>query len=122
MIPAARGQIVQILSYFKSFSESGFRANMTDKRKASLKRGGRKTRGMEYFVVRPGEGSRLHPGIWQRVGFGFGKAIKPIMIFVRHATYEENFDFEFVAINTIKKNFNKNLDRAFQYAERTAKR
>ena len=38
-----RGQIVQILSYFKAFGEQGYRANINDKRKVAMAKGNKRT-------------------------------------------------------------------------------
>lgn len=99
------GQIVQILSYFKAFPEAGFRANITDKRRAALRKGSKRKLGYEYFVGRPGAG-RLPLGIWQRFRFAKGDtAIKPILIFVSRSLYEKRFDFEYVARKTVEREF-----------------
>ena len=120
-----RGQLVQVLSYFKSFPETGYKANMIDKRKASLARGGRKNRGFSYFVVRPGDQANrragLPPGVWQRVRFGIGTALKPILIFVTRAHYDAIFDFEYVAELTAKQQLSPQFSRAFAAAMRTAR-
>lgn len=118
----SRGQIVQILSWFKAFPESGRRSNMTDKRRAALIKGGRTRRAIEYFAVQPGDKSGLHPGIWQRVGFGFGKALQPVMMFVRQPRYAAAFDFVGTAITTIGHELPRQFDRAFAQAIRTARK
>jgi hypothetical protein len=89
--------IVQLLSYFQSFSEQGYRANMTDKRKAKLKGAGRTTQGFKtingvvYFVsygkMRSGRGgTHLAPGIWAKTGI-HGSMVKPIIMFVKKPHY-----------------------------------
>lgn len=104
------GQIVQILSYFRAFPEVGYSANITDKRRASLRKGGKRKLGYEYFVGSPGNGT-LPLGVWQRFhfaggGFSGGRtAIRPILIFVSRSLYEKRFDFEFVARLTIEREF-----------------
>ncbi|MCZ8339650.1 MAG: hypothetical protein O9345_16110 [Burkholderiaceae bacterium] len=102
----ARGQIVQILSYFQAFSEQGFRANSTEKSRARLKRGTRKSvRGFTYFVLRSSRG-KLPPGIYQSIKSGFGYAIKPVLIFVDGApNYERAFDFYGVAEKVARRRF-----------------
>lgn len=100
----SRGQIVQILSYFRAFSEAGYRANMTDKRRSSLARGGRSRYGVVYFVVRPGTGLRsdLFPGVWKREIHGFGSRIRPVLRFVSRANYSPIFNFDYVAEKTVE--------------------
>ncbi|KRB73456.1 hypothetical protein [Noviherbaspirillum sp. Root189] len=114
-----RGQIVQILSYFKAFPEAGYKANMTDKRKAQLARGTRSKQGFEYFVGRPGD--RLPLGVWQRIRFARGTAIKPVMIFVRSAQYKAIYDFQFVAKMVYTQEFKQEFDRAYAEAMRAAR-
>lgn len=118
----SKGQIVQILSYFNAFGESGFRANATDKTRARLRKGTKKTiHGISYFAVRPGE-SDMQPGIWMRVHSGFGVAIRPVMIFVDSVSYDPIFDFAFVAELTNKKVFGNEFSKALLDANRTAKK
>jgi len=114
-----RGQIVQILSYFKAFPEAGYKANMTAKRRAALARGTAKKQGFVYFVGRPGD--RLPLGIYQRVSFARGTAIKPVMIFVRSTVYQAIFDFEYVAQQTTDQEFPGEFAQAWAEAQRTAR-
>ena len=115
-------QLVQILSYFRSFKESagyrGFRSNMTDQRRKRLARGSKTKRGFEYFVGRPG---RAPLGVWQRTGFAHGSAIKPVLIFVREARYEAIFDFGYVVETTARKQFRAHFEAALSYAIATAR-
>jgi hypothetical protein len=106
------GQIRQILSWFNAAQmSSGYKSNMTDKTRSSLRKGSKKkgTHGFEYFVVQPGQrrqfqrangktGSHsMQPGIYQRVFLGHGTAIKPVMIFVRAPAYKQRLDFYRIA-------------------------
>lgn len=109
-----RGQIVQMLSFFRAFPEAGYKANMTDKKRAALARGSKTRQGFAYFAGRPGD--RLPDGIWQRVRFAQGTAIKPVLIFVRWADYQAVFDFDYVAERTIQSDF----DAQFVVAMREA--
>ena len=111
-------QIVQIISFFRAFPEAGYRANMTDKKRNRLARGTRSKRGFTYFIGRPG--GRAPLGVWQRVQFGWGTAVKPVLIFVRHAQYRAIFDFEFVARTTAEREFPIEFARSFEAAVRTA--
>lgn len=94
--------VVQLISYFQAFGEQGYKANMTDRRKANLAKigvsaGGYKTiNGVQYFVatgkLRSGKSSHLHAGIWSRTGI-HGSDVKPIIMFVRTPTYRKRLDF-----------------------------
>lgn len=111
MLPA---QIVQILSFFKAFPEAGYKANMTDKTRARMKKGSKGKQGFEYFVGRPGD--RLPLGIWQRFNMGHGSAIKPVMIFVPNAVYQAVFDFGYVGKLTAEREFPAEFAKAMNEA------
>jgi hypothetical protein len=95
--------LVQLISYFQSFSEVGSRANMTKKRKDKLEgRGvnqdGHKTiNGVVYFVsygrLRGGRSAHLAPGIWAKSGT-HGSNVKPVLMFVRAPSYASRFSME----------------------------
>lgn len=111
----AKGQIVQLLSYFKAFPEQGYKANLTAAGKAKLRKGTKTRQGFEYFVGQPANG-RLPLGIWQRVYFAMGTALKPIIIFVDSAHYAAIFDFGFTAQITVEREFAGQLRQATQEA------
>jgi hypothetical protein len=115
----SRGQIVQILAFFRAFPEMGYKANMTDKGKARLARGNKRAQGFSYFVGTPGD--RLPLGIYQRVSFNGGTAIKPVLMFVRSALYQPIFDFKYVVEQTVKTEFDSEFQSAFAEAVRTAR-
>jgi hypothetical protein len=111
--------IVQIISYFQAFGEQGYRANMTDKRRARLARRGKTddgyatVRGVEYFVSygrlrSPNANSdavnSLAAGIWQRSGI-HGSNVKPVFMFVRRPQYRARLDLHAVASKTVVREF-----------------
>jgi len=114
-----RGQIVQILAYFRSFPEAGYKANMTAQGRAKLALGNKKRAGFRYFVGRPGDRAPL--GVYQSMRGGGPGALKPVMIFVRWALYHKNFDFTYVVEKTVEKEFDGQFKRAFAEAMRTAR-
>lgn len=113
------GQIVQILSYFRAFPEVGYRANITDKRRAQLAKGSKKRYGVVYFATKPGD--RLPPGVWMREIHGLGSRIRPILIFVTRAYYDAIFDFHYVAERTAEEVLPKEFGLALAEALRTAR-
>lgn len=116
------GQIVQLLSYFRAFPESGYKANMSDKSRARLAKDNKRTgaRGFVYFAGRPGPRGPL--GIWQRVQFGFGTSLKPVLIFVPSASYEQGrFDYKAAAERSIERHLNPTYDQAFTEAMASAR-
>lgn len=106
--------IVQILSYLSAFSEVGYKANMSDKRKKRLADVGRnesgstRINGVQYFVSRGqgewrgarswsrGKQQHLPAGIWAKTGT-HGVDIKPVFLFVPAARYRRRVDFHGVA-------------------------
>ena len=99
------GQIVQIMAWFKSFGEVGYKANMTDKTRKRLgkdKRNG--TRGFQYFALFKKHG-KLYPGIYQRFDLGFGSAVKPVMHFVPIPKYRRRLDFYGLAEKSARAEF-----------------
>jgi hypothetical protein len=117
----SRGQIVQILSYFRAFggvSTSG-RARgrkSTETNSQKLNRATKPRRPVEYFVVPEGMPG-LTTGVWKRTG----KKIEPILVFTRSTTYKPIYKFDAVAVGAVEKNFNTNFDRAFRFAIATAR-
>lgn len=113
-------QIIQILSYFKAFRETGYRANITEEKRAKLKRGTKKKMGTEYFKIGT-DHKWLQPGIYQKFHMGHGSAIKPVMIFVDEASYKKRFDFFGVGQRTIARVGNKIMSDAVRDAIATEK-
>jgi hypothetical protein len=103
-------QIVQILSYFKSFGEQGYRANMRDGGKRLAKDNKKKgARGFVYFAIYARHG-KLIPGIYQRFSFGaLGSSVKPIMYFVDIPKYKKRFDFYGVAERAAREEFARKM-------------
>lgn len=115
----ARSQIVQILSYFRANRDSGTTSNSTDATRAKLAKGTSKRYGVSYFVGKAGEKKTF--AIWQKVNSNFGKAIRPVLIFVQSSRYDAIYDFKFVAENIIRKEYDNEFDRALDEAIRSAK-
>ena len=118
----ASGQINQIISWFSGFSEQGYRANMSDKRRGSLGRDKKKSgvRGFQYFALQRARG-KLLPGVYQRVQFASGSAIKPVMIFVRKANYRSALDFYGIAQRAVDQNIEREFNASLENALRTAR-
>jgi hypothetical protein len=113
----SRGQIMQILSALGAAEQySGYSANRTADSVA--RRGKRKL--PEFFVGRPARG-KGPLGIWQRFHFGFGGAIKPVMIFVRKPRYTSRFDVYSTVDEVAHQQFLGHLERAVAEAVRTAR-
>ncbi|MDP9990405.1 hypothetical protein J2W28_000212 [Variovorax boronicumulans] len=94
------GFLVRLLSYFQAMGEQGYKANMTDKRKARLHKGTKSREGVRFFVsygrLRSGPTHHLAPGIWAATGQD-GFIVRPVLMFVRDGTYESRISRERVA-------------------------
>jgi hypothetical protein len=92
---------------------------MTDKGRARLARGTKRQQGYSYFIGHPGD--RLPLGVYQRTSFARGTSIRPVLLFVRSAVYQERFDFKYVAELTTANEFANEFAKAFIEAEGTAR-
>jgi hypothetical protein len=129
---------VRLISYFAAFGEQGYRANMTDKKRARLAKRARTERGfstingVEYFASRGkgeysgrgawrnGRQQHLHAGIWQRSGI-HGSDLKLVMLFVPLPAYRVRLQFQLVARNAAEQVFGGHLDRSRASAWATAR-
>lgn len=99
-----RNQLREILGALKS-------------RVAVAKGRGRRMQLQAYFVIPPGHGSHLHPGVWQRTG----RAITPVLIFVAAAAYSRRIDLPRLAQKLVRDEFQSEFGRAFEQAMRSAR-
>lgn len=108
--------IVQMLSYFRAFGEQGYKANMDDKGRARFDRKASKAIGQQatYFVAGPKD--KLQAGIYQRVRFAAGSAIRPIFIFVKSVNYKRRFRFYETSEQVIAQRYKPNMDASLQAA------
>lgn len=90
----------QLLSYLHAYSEQGFKANMTAKRKGTIHRGTAKAQGRRYFVSygkwRDGRAAHLAPGVWAASGTG-GAVLRPVLMFVRPPSYRPRLSMDRIA-------------------------
>lgn len=130
--------IVQLLSYFQAFGESGYRANATVKRRTSMAKHGRSERGYKtingkvYFWSRgPGHWSgagswqhgrdqHLQRGIWEKSGIHGGN-VKPVLLVVPHVNYRARFDFVGVVKATVARMFGSTFAQTWREAKASAR-
>lgn len=113
----SRGQIVQILAYFKAFPESGYKANTTQAKKDKMAKGTKTKMGVRYFLKRDGRGR----GIYKATQTGFGSAIQPVLMFVRRAQYRRRLDMPGVVSRTVTREFGAWFKAAMAEALRSAR-
>lgn len=122
-----RGLIVQIISYFNAFGEQGYRANMSDRRRANLAKQGRTAsghlaiNGVMYFVSQgKGRGQHLAAGIWAKRGT-HGADVAPVFLFVRQPAYGRRFNPHAIASRTVDRLFQRNFDAALEAEMRSVR-
>lgn len=112
----SRGQIVSILSYFRTFGITPLnssRMNMKDKTRARMV----KRRG-EYFVVPVRDRKAgLYPGIWRRAG----NELQPVLMFVKPGTHKKLVKIHETGRRVVQREFQKVFMQAFAEAMRTAR-
>ena len=113
----SRGQIVSILSFFRTFGNTKLnskRMNITERTMKARTRS--KT---DYFVVPVASRElKLFPGIWQRTG---EDAIKPVLMFVSRAKYRAIYNFEEIAVKVVRARFAGEFDTALKQALASAR-
>lgn len=122
----SQGQIVKVLSWLQAFGEQGYKKNATRATKEKIKRGTRTRAGMEYFVSK-GKGSalpggrvqHLPAGVWSKTAFGFGKSLKPILLFGKTTHYQPRLKFFEVGSKVADEKFVGHFDRELQNAMNT---
>jgi hypothetical protein len=120
----SKGQITTLLNVLGTYTEAGYnKAN--GKTIARLAKGNVKKNqyGFVYWVNRVGsvKAKHLMPGVYQRVNTGFGTSLKPVLMFVKQATYKKRLDFFGVVEKTVAKEFVPEFDKAFDAALVSAK-
>lgn len=131
--------ITMLLSYFGAFGEQGYRANMTQKRKAKIaavsksESGYKRINGHIFFISygkrgRPGGDKWVHgrhdqhlaPGIWAKTGT-HGSTVKPIIMFVSSATYRQRIDMPDNARDVMRTRYPALFSQRFRAAMATAR-
>ena len=82
----------------------------------------RKTRTAGYFVAYPGRAQTRHlkPGIYERIGTGFGSGVRPIFIYTDSPPrYKQRLNFDKVVKDTVQDYLAFYFDKGFQLATAT---
>lgn len=112
------GQVRKILSQLRAGLEAGYTSNETDAgRDKRLKRQRKRGGGGSFFVLQEQLG-RLRPGIYERITFAQGSAVRALFIFTRGATYNRRYDIFEIAQKEWDKlmpfHFENELEKAVQ--------
>lgn len=120
----SKGQISQVLNVLGTYTEAGYnKANSKTITKLSKGNAKKNIYGFVYWVnpvSGSGKAKHLPPGVYQRIGTGFGSSLKPVMIFVNGATYRKRLDFYGIAQTTAEQALPGEFNASFDEAMRTA--
>jgi len=120
----SQGQISQLLNVLGAYTESGFnKANLKTVARLAMGNAKRNTYGFVYWVNKVGSTHAKHlpPGVYQRVTTGFGTSLKPILVFVKRASYKRRLDFYGIASKVVTDAFPSEFEKAFKAAMQTAR-
>lgn len=105
----------QLLSYLQLFSEQGYHANMSAKRKAAIHQGSARASGRRYFVsygrLRGNRSSHLAPGIWAASGT-HGVDVRPVLMFVKQPSYQPRISMDRIAAQRDRR---AQFEKQFEY-------
>lgn len=126
----SRGQIVSILSYFKTFGlvsrAGGFAGSWGslgsgDKNFINTGRMNRvkntRSRDVYFFVPIRDRKLGLYPGIWKRAG----KELQPVLMFVKPGVHKKMVKIHETGERVVKREFSQLFNKAFADAMRTAR-
>lgn len=82
---------------------------------------GKKQKAVGYFVVKPGDTSKLRPGIYKRIQTGTTSGIDPMIMFVKRGTWRKFIDLELVGKAVMLKTFASEFEKEFANARKSAK-
>lgn len=84
----------------------------------------RRTRTAGFFVAYPGRPRTAHlaPGIYERIGTGFGSGVRPIFIYTTQAPrYQVRLNFDRIVLKTIPDYLPFYFEKGFILAQQTAR-
>lgn len=113
-VPA--GQVTKLLSQLGAQRDRYQNQTPT----SAKRRRSRAPKGGEYFVITKRRG-KLRPGIYERIGTGWGSAVRSVFIFTNTAKYQPRYDIFGMAEDTWKKLMPFYLKRELEKAMETAR-
>lgn len=113
-VPA--GQVTKLLSQLGAQRDRYQNQTPT----STKRRRSRAPKGGEYFVITKQRG-KLRPGIYERIGTGWGSAVRSVFIFTNTANYQPRYDIFGMAEDTWKKLMPFYLKRELEKAMETAR-
>lgn len=108
----SRGQVQQILSQLRAGSDPSSYKSKSTRSKASVAKAG----GMFWS-----RGGKLPRGVWVRYNFASGSAVKPVLLVIKSPIYKRRINLNEIARRVIDRDFNREFQKAYAMALRTAK-
>lgn len=97
------------------------KANIRNLRVFRKSGAGKPQKGVGYFVVLPGDKTKLHAGIWKRIETGSSSAIKPMIMYVKRGQWRRFIDLETIGKQTVASVFEREFNKEFATAMATAR-
>lgn len=107
----SKGQIQQVLSQLRAGPDAYSYRTASARSKAKRAVAG-------YFWSR---GGTLKRGVWQRINFASGSAVKPILIVVSSPRYRQRINMDAIAKKIVNRDFESEFTKQFNKAVATAR-
>ena len=82
---------------------------------------GKPQKAVDYFVVKPGDKTRLHPGIYKHIETGKSSAIDKMILFINPVNYRKLIDLQKLGNEVVDRTFNTEFSKEFARAMESAK-
>lgn len=116
--------INRILSQMQASRDPGTRETAKARKSRNSIRSRAKSRPARYFASMPGSARTAHlaPGLYERIGFGFGSSIRPIFLYTQTAPrYRQRLRFYDIVNRTVVAQLGLQFKRGVALAKRTAR-
>lgn len=106
-----RGQIQKVLSQLSAGSDAASYRSGSARSKSKRAVSG-------YFWSR---GGKLKRGVWMRVNFASGSAVKPVLLVVQVPKYRQRINMEAIGVRVVDRDFGREFNKEFAQAMATAR-
>jgi hypothetical protein len=113
----SKGQIVAILSYFRTFGVATYKDGSLLNSSRMNRAQKTKARAVYFLVPVRDRKLGLYPGIWKRAG----RELQPVLMFVKPGTHRKLVKMYETGTIVTRRDFNRLFDAAFADAMRTAR-
>lgn len=116
----SRSKLNEILAYFDANPPTSNRRNLGALGRAKKAKGTARRYGTSYFVVNPGQATKMAPGIYQSISSNFGRAVKLVFLFTRSTRYKIKLDLLRITKKTYDDHFTTVFNSEYTAAVSTA--